>query len=200
MTLLQEIQRDAVDPNVEISTLLRKCKILATRLKNEQFKLWVDQELNGYTSEKILPSYRILNVQSLGDFSGMMGSGLRNAPIPSALVPEKWREIATTAYLTDGIGSYASLVKEKKESMLASEWPGDLVMLVSKKIMANMSLMRAWRYIPPASILGLIDTVRNRVLSFVLEIESEAPTAGELQPNEIPIPAERVTQIYPPIF
>ncbi|MFA4987111.1 MAG: hypothetical protein WC712_11035 [Candidatus Brocadiia bacterium] len=48
MTLLQEIQAACVDPNTDIVTLLRKCKILAVRLGNNEFKKWVDSELSGY--------------------------------------------------------------------------------------------------------------------------------------------------------
>ena len=53
MTLLREIQADAVDTNVDISVLLRKCKVLAARLGNKEFNLWVERELNGYTSREV---------------------------------------------------------------------------------------------------------------------------------------------------
>lgn len=198
MTLLKEIQKDAVDPNVDITTLLRKCKILAARLENEAFKSWVEKELNGYKTKRELPEYRILHVQSHGHFLGPLGRELRNAPIPPSCLPEEYREIATTAYLMEGIGTYASLVKDKdkKSSMLQSAWPADLVALVQDKIYQDMNCLSAWRQIGYSSVVGLIDTVRNRVLSFVLEIESEAPSAGESAPSETPIPEELVTQIF----
>jgi hypothetical protein len=43
----------------------------------------------------------------------------------------------------------------------------------------NMNLAQAWKAIPPAAVVGILDTVRNRTLNFVLEIESAAPDAGE---------------------
>lgn len=49
MSLLHDIQEMAVSSKSDISTLLRKCKILAVRLGNDDFKNWIDQELNGYT-------------------------------------------------------------------------------------------------------------------------------------------------------
>lgn len=60
MTLLREIQAAATDGTVEISTVLRKAKILASRLKNREFGQWVDCELNGYSDVADLPPYRIL--------------------------------------------------------------------------------------------------------------------------------------------
>jgi len=41
MSLLREITDAAVDTSVEISTLLRKCKVLAARLGNKEFDSWV---------------------------------------------------------------------------------------------------------------------------------------------------------------
>lgn len=38
MSLLREIQNDAVNSDVKVSDLLRKCKILAYRLGNNDFK------------------------------------------------------------------------------------------------------------------------------------------------------------------
>ncbi|MBF0290686.1 MAG: hypothetical protein HQK86_00860 [Nitrospinae bacterium] len=47
MSLLRDIQTAAVAPDTDVATLLRKCKILAVRLGNDDFKAWVDHELNG---------------------------------------------------------------------------------------------------------------------------------------------------------
>lgn len=79
MSLLRDIQNSAIDPEVDVSTLLRKCKVLSVRLANQEFSNWVDQELSGYKDVSLLPDYRIRNVESKGHFSGPFGSGLRDA-------------------------------------------------------------------------------------------------------------------------
>jgi hypothetical protein len=50
MSLLRDIQNAAITTNTEISVLLRMCRVLAARLGNEQFKCWVESELEGYKS------------------------------------------------------------------------------------------------------------------------------------------------------
>jgi hypothetical protein len=47
MTLLRELQRDALDPSVDITTVLRKARVLAARLNNAEFVAWIQHELNG---------------------------------------------------------------------------------------------------------------------------------------------------------
>ena len=47
MSLLRDIQNDLSGPSGDITTVLRKCKILAARLGSDEFSRWVDWELNG---------------------------------------------------------------------------------------------------------------------------------------------------------
>jgi hypothetical protein len=53
MTLLEQIQNEAVDGTSDLATALRKCLILAARLKNQEFTEWVNHELNGYPEDAI---------------------------------------------------------------------------------------------------------------------------------------------------
>ena len=48
-SLVLEIQRLATDRGNDISDLLRKCLMVAAKLKLNEFRTWVDSELNGYT-------------------------------------------------------------------------------------------------------------------------------------------------------
>lgn len=200
MSLLREIQSDAVDKNVDISVLLRKCKILAARLGNEEFKLWVERELNGYTSKEDVPDYRILKVESYGYFAGIAGSALKNAPIPPSYISgisKEWKKFISTHYLMEPISSYTSLTKNRSGGdVLKIDWPADLIAYVGDKIYEHMNCMSAWKIISCSSIFSLLDTVRNRILSFALEIEAEAPDAGEASPDTKPISKEHVARVF----
>lgn len=70
VSLLHDIQATAIKADEDIAVLLRQCKVLAAKLGNQEFKQWLDWELNGYTSIETLPPYRILAVQSRGNFVG----------------------------------------------------------------------------------------------------------------------------------
>lgn len=196
MSLLRDIQATAVDSTGDIAMLLRKCKILAVRLGNADLKRWVDQELNGYDSPDELPDYRILKVQSVGHFAGAFGSGMRHAPIPPICLPEQLREWSEQSYLMDPISSYAALVTQAGDSNAQEPWPPNLVALVARDIYQNMNCMTAWKVIPTNSLVAVIDTIKTRILSFSLEIEAEAPDAGEAPIGLAPLPQERVSQVF----
>ncbi len=199
MSLLRDIQASAIDSRTKLSDLLRQCKVLAARLGNEDFKRWVDQELSGYRSKEGIPEYRILNVNSYGHFMGPFRSEMRNALIPPLVLPEEFREIASTAYIMEPVSALAETLEHSKEGDdLRSSWPADMVADVGTKvtIYTDLACVSAWRLIPRGSLVTILETVRNRILNFVLEIEADAPDAGETPPNLTPVSQERVTQIY----
>ncbi len=195
MSLLRDIQDAAINSEIDISTVLRKCKVLAVRLGNENFKNWVDQELNGYNNIDNLPDYRILSVYSKGDFSGASRI-VKNVDIPLLCIPEQLRETFSKSYCAEPISAYESILKSSKGGNFYEQWEPDFLALYGNNIIQDMSCMTARKVIPYSSMVSLVNSVRNRVLNFVLEIESEAPDAGEAPLNKPPLPQDRVTQVY----
>jgi hypothetical protein len=196
MSLLRDIQDAALDSRVHLPDLLRKCKVLAARLGNQDFKKWVDSELNGYGENESLPSYRSFRVESQGHFSGFMGSGLNSAPIPLSCLPERFRDMLFTHHSREPVSALADLVSKKESNSFRVPWPADLTAFVGQEIYENMNCLSAWQVIPRGGVVGILDTVRTRILNFVLEIESEAPDAGEAAPGVHPVPQERVNQVF----
>lgn len=196
MSLLRQIQDAAIDSAVDLPTLLRKCKVLAARLGNEDFKRWIDNELSGYDRKEDLPEYRILNVNSKGHFGGPFGSGLRNADIPLMCLPEDLRESLGHSYMMQPVAAMASLVAGGKPGTLREPWNPDVVAHFGNTIYEQMVCMQAWKVIPASAIVAALDTVRTRVLNFVLEIEAQNPAAGEAMSNEKPVPQETVQHIF----
>jgi AbiTii len=56
-SIIEQIQRDAVNDQVPVSTLLRKVKLAAAKLRLGTVEDWVESELNGYKSP--VPDYRM---------------------------------------------------------------------------------------------------------------------------------------------
>ena len=54
--LLQELQREAADPDVRVDDLLRNAVEVATTLGIEDFRVWATKELQGYAGETTPPT------------------------------------------------------------------------------------------------------------------------------------------------
>ncbi len=196
MSLLREIQDAAIDSDTALAVLLRKCKVLAARLGNPEFKQWVENELSGYNDIDSLPDFRVIKVNSKGHFSGPFQSGLRNADIPLGCIKKEFHKNLSHSFFTQGVASLESLVNNANGGTLHEPWNPDLVAYVGQEIYQGMNCMQAWKVIPAAGIVAALDAVRNRILNFVLEIEAESPEAGEAPINSSPVPQEKVHQIF----
>lgn len=195
MGLYEEIQTAATDSSVPLTDLLRKCSILAARLKNDEFRAWVDRELNGYDDDDVVPSYRILSVDSFGHFSGPGGSGLRNAPIPPHTLKKELRHHVEEARLMQPVAALEDLVGTG-ESSFQIPWPPDLTALVGEDIYQYQNCLQAWRAVSRGQIISILDTVRNRILAFVLEIEAELPSAGDWPSSPASVSQEAVQRVF----
>lgn len=198
MSLLREIQDAAVSSDTKATDLLRKCKILAVRLSSRDFEQWINSELSGYESKEQTPDYRILkHVEIKGHFYGPFGSGLRNAIIPPSCLDKDIAKMMTTEYLMSGIGVYEALLTNGTDGVFHGIIPTDIIVhYFGENIYEDMNCMEAWKDIPRGAIVGLIDEVRNRILSFSLEIEKMNPDAGEAPVNSEPIPQQSVNQVF----
>jgi hypothetical protein len=98
--------------------------------------------------------------------------------------------------LRQGVAQYESLLKNGKGNNLQVPWPADFVAHFGKGIYRYMNCLSASMVIPNPVIVGLLDTVRNKVLSFALELETEAPDAGEGLMDAEPLPERVVGHVF----
>lgn len=91
---------------------MRKAKVLAYRLRNNEFKEWVDNELSGYFDNlDSLPDYRRGVTHSVGHFVSPRGDTMRNTPIKTLNLPDTIEKYANELTILDGIQHLASLLE-----------------------------------------------------------------------------------------
>lgn len=198
MSILGDIQRAATDPAHSTSDLLRKCQILAFRLRHEPFKQWVAHELNGYPDDAVLPSYRgPFQADLKADTHGAFGSGVRNIGVPDWSIPDDVREEVKGMAFYQGVGTLESLVADARrasETMVATEFSTDLAVLT--RVVVDHQTVRMWKQLSVAVISGILDSVRSKALEFVLEIEAANPDAGATATAEPPVPLAQTDVIF----
>jgi AbiTii len=180
VSLLSEIQEAAVDSRASVSSVLLKCQLLAARLDYAPLREWVDKELNGYGADD-LPDYRQLRgVDVLGTLAGPFGSSVNNMPIPATIVDEdQWHELFDVEF-RGGISGFEHLA-ESSEGAFQEKWPAHWTQYYGQKpITSNgMHLIDAWKVIPKGAVVGMLSTVRSRVLALASDLERVNPKAGD---------------------
>jgi AbiTii len=198
--LIEKIKDGATSSKAPLSEVLRLCLRLGKQLGNDQLSSWASAELNGYKSEKELPDYRKQIAQVRGHFSGPFGSGIRNAQIPQfSINDDEHRKRLFTSYFFDPVAELEQLTSGDKSETLQSFWPADIVAYYQlKEIYQGMVLSTAWRELSKSSLAGVLDTIRTRVLEFVLSIEDELNIKSQGNKKEVEVnqlTSDKVSQI-----
>jgi hypothetical protein len=178
VTLVDEIITVASSEAASVSTLLRKCLVLAHTLRNDRLKTWAESELNGYQGEdeSSFPDYRKTPAYAKGIFIGAGGAYFKDQPIPAEALRKQHRHWAETVLLGQPIAAYE---RAESHSSMIFPWPAGLTALYARTFFqGRYSLNRAWQEVPGSVIVGLIDTIKTRVLGFALELKDEL---GEVQ-------------------
>jgi hypothetical protein len=199
MTLLGAIQASATGEAGSVAVLLRQCKVLASRLDHAGFAEWVESELNGYPEDAVdrLPEYRRLRgLEVRAHIIGPMGSQNTSAVIPPAAIDETHREPLFNADLIHAAAVLENIVSSADSSTLHLSWPADAVLLYADKVFQFERLISAHKLVPVAAMAGALDAIRNRVLSFALEIERANPDAGEAPIGTAPVPPDRIERAF----
>jgi hypothetical protein len=177
MGSLQDAIEAGTESSATVSGFLRKCIVIAYRIGSEEFKQWIDHELNGYGDHRPLPPYRVeipghLRAQVAGPF----GSGYKNIQVPESLLG-KHAKHWVNFQLTEGVGFLESLVENAGDRMLQRFLPPEIFAQIT--IVEGHATMEMWSGISSSSIKGVLDQIRNRALGFLLDLERIDPNAGE---------------------
>lgn len=180
MSLLKDIINEAAGGD-DVARLLRKCLVLAHRLNSGELSTWARSELNGYDKAADLPTYRVLGCQSQGFFVGPFNQWQGTFEIPLSVLPERMRSNYVASRLLEPIAHFESLVADRSgKGALMQPWPTEVARLCGPKaFVEGTQCLRAWNEISPASVVGMLDQVKSRVLEFALAIASDFPELAQ---------------------
>jgi AbiTii len=174
MNLLDQIiESGTMNTPPPLASVLRQCIVLSSQLKVPVLRTWAERELNGYENAEDLPDYRIVGAGAFGAFDGYRQYPSR--PIPAALLEPEHRSRAKEVYLLEPIAAYEGL---DRDGTLRFYWPGNMIAYYQSKLLQDSVLVHAWQEIPKSAILGMLDTIRTRVLTTAIDIKTDFENSG----------------------
>jgi hypothetical protein len=101
---IRDVRDDIINPDVRVSNVLLKAKVIAYSLDVPEFKQWIEHELDGYEGKDIeIPDYRTAPGANYGQFGGYGGALINKQSIPVSLLPETVSKLYGTLQLREGI-------------------------------------------------------------------------------------------------
>lgn len=183
MDILSQIQADLISHNAVLSDILRKAKVLAYQIGNANLKKWVNLELDGYKLKVDLPDYRILRTSCFGKWTNgyWMVSG-RQVPM-SQIKDEKIKGLLSEYSVYDGIKSVEQITQKQGGHFVL---PPEVVSFVNHYVQENgYGYMELEYAISSRDFEQILDTVKNRLQDFILELGQNWNTKQALPPQEL---------------
>ena len=196
MSLLDEIRSDLTNESATLSNTLRKAKILASAIGLEEFREWVDSELDGYNNRDKVPSYRRrFRPTNIGTFVGPFQSEASNMVLPTYNLPEVIKYFAENLIFFDGVGALEAQAADGSQIT----WPQEMILLARGAIhtRGDMVLVDAHKRIPAYIFSGILDQVKNKLLDFMLGLQENNITSEDLDNRTVePELARNLFQIH----
>jgi hypothetical protein len=164
--LVEQLQLDAMDPSVPVSTLLRKVKVAAVKLGLDDALTWVENELGGYKSD--LPDYRLGRGQTVGwnPYHGWQ---------PIHFADPKTADVVGSLNFFEPIASYEALL-DNGEGPFQLPLPNQAVAALNETF--QFDVPRVSNNVPRGVIVQIVQHVRDMVLNWALEL-ARAGVTGE---------------------
>lgn len=176
MANIKEVETEANDSSVSVSTLLRKAKLVAVELEQKDFLDWIDKELNGYFDNDKIPEYRVVRgiPQGYNPYRGW---------IPYIHSDPKSQEIISRRGIGQSVAQLEELLTSKKHSFEV-KFPPNIEVLLRKGIGMNFDLRLL---IDSSEVAGILDHIRNAILDWSIKLREKgiSDVASEFTEKEI---------------
>jgi hypothetical protein len=162
--LVLELQRDALDKNVDVSSLLRKAVLVSKKLGITEIETWINQELSGYPAdEDAVPSYREVSgvIKVFNPYHGWQPLNFGNADLGEDLSKRK---------ISQAIGELVTIAESEKSGNLQVPFSQH----TKNALMKMMSVpLEPTLLVSDAQIHGILEAVRNEILNWALDLETK---------------------------
>ncbi len=157
-SLVEELQRDAVNPDFRVSDLLRKALLVASKLDIPGVPEWIDKELSGYDLADEVPPYRMLR----GRVMLRTFHGWRPVQFPST---EFERKVAEQP-LKQSVAEIEELISGNSEVRWA--FPPEVQQALQAMFQQETEFTC---FSTRASMAAVLDEVRNRILRWSMDLD-----------------------------
>ena len=177
-----QLQREALDENVDIETLLRKAYLVARKLQLKEFEEWISDEQNGYKGN--IPDYRTVGgeIKAWNPYHGW--------------IPVVFDGRASDVFNRMSLGLPIAAISDAysdSDGSVAFTVPGALTELLNKSdsyLQTNYTFTSS-----KAELRKIISAVRNRILDWSILLEENGIVGEGLRFTEDEVKTARKSQI-----
>jgi hypothetical protein len=100
---------------------------------------------------------------------------IRHVLIPAALLEKIHQSKASWSISSNPSQAYEAM---DRDGTLRFYWPGNMIGYYQSKLLQDSVLVHAWQEVPKSVIVGMLDTIRTRVLTTAIDIKNDLEQSG----------------------
>jgi len=158
MSIVLDLQKDIIQNKKTLTELLREALLISTKLKLDDFKVWINSELKGYISTRNIPDYRILQAELKlnNPYRGWMPILTKNG------------NLIDTLHLIQPISELEDLSNKSEEGILYASPSNKMQHIVYTQIEFNFECKAI---LHSTQIIGIIEQVKTALLEWTFKLE-----------------------------
>ncbi len=170
-SLIEEIQKDALDHSVPVSTLLRKVKLAAAKLGLQSVEAWVDKELKGYSGDDDVPEYRKVT-------GTPMARGVIGGFEPIKFEKAEHANKLSVVPIGQSVPGIEGQLQTSRDQSLIFPYPPKLVDAFNRTNRGR--IVQCGVKFASASLVAIVEAVRTLVMEWAISMEKAGITGTDL--------------------
>jgi hypothetical protein len=193
MGLIQDAIAEAQDRSVATSDLLRTCQVVAFRLKHRGLKEWLNFDCRGFPTMPSSP-----RIASWPEYASRRRSSIPPAGTEESMCRSDRSLPRTTSppqrvHLGGPVAELEGLARNASSTLRTHPVPADV--FTQLEIVEMSTTLELWGELSAHAVVGLLDQIRTRALTLLLELEAANSDAGESIGDSPAVAAETVDRI-----
>ena len=163
-SIVIDLQNEITSSECDVVKILRRAHVIAVKLGLKEFDQWISYELNGYPNQDTCPEYRRVRgvLKAFNPYRGWIPTLIPDAELEKAICEKR---------VPNSISEIVTLCKNA-ENGLIFEYSGEQLELFNR--MFDFPLpMRYALHVSDASVMDIIEKVKNTILEWTLKLEEE---------------------------
>ena len=198
-----KIIKDLANSSCDLSTSLKRARVLIQLLGDTQMLKWIDMEMTGYSNKDDYPEYR----KPLGELIGtyLIGTPRTNAKysnvsIPLGTMPEKEKKEFLTGYINQGISVLENMLKNP-DVKFAKSVPADFYPYITAfNKNPYMNIAAANVNIDKMQVMNIIPIVEKKLMDILILLENKFGNLDELDIDVSSKTDEEIKEIHNELY
>lgn len=177
--LLDEIQLDALNDEVSINAVLRKCLALGGQSGSGALQTWASKELKGYAPGDELPDYRVvpafIRIDYVVPAATVKGEQISVLQLPEAARDKIFEEVSVRFSLTEIVEAANAAVADGEAVKISLPLASVIIPLMNSEYVtahpgARRKIEALYWAVSPATFLAIPDVVRSTTVELVAKM------------------------------